>query len=96
MRPLPSYKAIMLPCHLTVNLPLAKAISDAYTPLFRATVDARNTMLTTVQRQAEDVRQQIRKQHSASIKKGNYKKHDPELDEVRLHHPAIPSCSAAD
>lgn len=43
-------------------------------------------MLTTVQRQAEDVRQQIRKQHSASIKKGNYKKHDPELDEVRLFY----------
>lgn len=41
-------------------------------------------MLTTVQRQAEDVRQQIRKQHSASIKKGNYKKRSPELDEVCL------------
>ena len=51
-------------------------------------------MLTAVQRQAEDVRQQIRKQHSASIKKGNYKKHDPELDEVRLllHLPPRTRC----
>lgn len=62
----------------------------------RATVDARNTMLTTVQRQAEDVRQQIRKQHSASIKKGNYKKRDPELEEVRLFRSTTPSGLAAD
>lgn len=40
-------------------------------------------MYTSAQRQAEEARVQIRKQHQASLKKGKYAKHSPELDEVR-------------
>jgi len=52
-------------------------------PMPKATVETRNTMVTAAQRQAEEVRQLVRKQHSASIKKGNYRKHAPELDELQ-------------
>ncbi|KAH9933916.1 uncharacterized protein B0H18DRAFT_982763 [Fomitopsis serialis] len=52
-------------------------------PMPKATVETRTTMVTAAQRQAEEVRQLVRKQHSASIKKGNYRKHAPELDELQ-------------
>jgi ribosome recycling factor len=39
-------------------------------------------MVTAVSRKAEDVRVQIRKLHQASLKRGNYKKHSIELEEV--------------
>ncbi|KZT68887.1 ribosome recycling factor [Daedalea quercina L-15889] len=52
-------------------------------PMPKATVETRNAMVTAAQRQAEEVRQLIRKQHTTSIKKGSYKKHAPELDEFQ-------------
>ncbi|EED79754.1 predicted protein [Postia placenta Mad-698-R] len=52
-------------------------------PMPKPTVDARQAMLASAQRQAEDSRVQIRKQHQASLKKGKYAKHSPELDEFQ-------------
>ncbi|KAI0937534.1 hypothetical protein AcW1_001613 [Taiwanofungus camphoratus] len=52
-------------------------------PMPKPTVDARHAMYTTAQRQAEDARVQIRRQHQASLKKGKYQKHSPEIEEVR-------------
>jgi len=49
----------------------------------RPTVETRTTLHTTAQREAETTRVQIRKLHQASIKKGKYEKHSPELDEFQ-------------
>ena len=49
----------------------------------RPTVEARHALYTTAQRHAEDARVHIRKQHSASVKKGGFKKFTQEFDEVR-------------
>ena len=51
-------------------------------PLYRPTVEARNTLVYTASRMAEDVRVQIRKHHQTSVKKGKYEKHSVELEEV--------------
>lgn len=48
----------------------------------RPTVEARHALYTTAQRHAEDARAHIRKQHSASVKKGGFKKFSQEFDEV--------------
>lgn len=44
----------------------------------------RTSLQTTAQREAENSRVQLRKLHQASIKRGKYAKHSPELDEVRF------------
>lgn len=48
----------------------------------RPTVEARNALVSTASRMAEDVRVQIRKHHQASVKKGKYEKHSVELEAV--------------
>ena len=48
----------------------------------RPTVEARQQLATTAQRHAEDARVHIRKHHQTAIKKGGFKKHSEELDEV--------------
>jgi hypothetical protein len=48
----------------------------------RPTVEARHALYTTAQRHAEDTRSHIRKEHSASVKKGGFKKYSQEFDEV--------------
>ncbi|KIK91293.1 hypothetical protein PAXRUDRAFT_35002 [Paxillus rubicundulus Ve08.2h10] len=52
-------------------------------PVPRPTVEARNALVSTAQRMAEDVRVQVRKIHQASIKKGKYEKHSIELEEFQ-------------
>lgn len=50
----------------------------------RPTIEARNALTATAQRMAEDTRVQLRKIQQASVKKGDYKKHSVELEEVSL------------
>jgi len=52
-------------------------------PVPKPTVEARLALYTSAQRHAEDSRVHIRKQHQASLKKGAYKKHAPEIDEFQ-------------
>ncbi|KAF9220755.1 ribosome recycling factor [Gyrodon lividus] len=52
-------------------------------PVPKPTVEARNALVSTAQRMAEDVRIQVRKTHQASIKKGKYEKHSIELEEFQ-------------
>jgi ribosome recycling factor len=49
----------------------------------RPTIEARHALYATAQRQAEDARVQVRKHHQTAIKKGGFKKHSQELEEVR-------------
>ena len=44
----------------------------------------REEMRVALKKQAEEAREQVRRQHQASIKKGKYQKHSAELEEVRL------------
>ena len=55
----------------------------------RPTVEARNALVSTASRMAEDVRVQIRKHHQVSLKKGKYGKHSVELVEVSLLYTII-------
>jgi len=60
--------------------------SDARTikiPMPKPTVETRHAMFAAAQRQAEEARVHIRKQHQASLKKGKYAKHSVELDEFQ-------------
>ncbi|KAG9311511.1 ribosome recycling factor-domain-containing protein [Chiua virens] len=52
-------------------------------PIPKPTVEARNALVSTASRMAEDVRVQIRKHHQASVKKGKYEKHSVELEEFQ-------------
>ncbi|EMD34806.1 hypothetical protein CERSUDRAFT_54801 [Gelatoporia subvermispora B] len=52
-------------------------------PIPKPTVETRLAMFSTAQRQAEDTRVLIRKQHQASVKKGGYEKHAPEIKEFQ-------------
>ncbi|OCH87768.1 ribosome recycling factor [Obba rivulosa] len=52
-------------------------------PIPKPTVEARLAMFSTAQRQAEDTRVLIRKQHQTSLKKGGYEKHAPEIKEFQ-------------
>ena len=45
-------------------------------------MEARHALFNTAQKHAEDARVHIRKQHSASLKKGGFKKFTQEFDEV--------------
>ena len=47
-------------------------------------MEARHALYTTAQKQAEDCRVQVRKHHQAALKKGGFRKHSQEVDEVRL------------
>lgn len=51
-------------------------------PTTRPTVDARNTIQTIAQREAENTRVQLRKYHQASVKKGKFGKHSLEMEGV--------------
>ena len=50
----------------------------------RPTVEARKELYTIAKRKAEEMRVQIRKHHSASLKRGKYEKRSIELEEVCL------------
>ncbi|KAN0086108.1 Ribosome recycling factor domain containing protein [Tylopilus felleus] len=52
-------------------------------PIPKPTVEARNALVVTASRMAEDVRVQIRKHHQTSVKKGKYEKRSVELDEFQ-------------
>ncbi|THV07066.1 ribosome recycling factor [Dendrothele bispora CBS 962.96] len=52
-------------------------------PVPKPTVEARTSLVTAAQRQAEDSRMQIRKHHQASLKRGKYEKHSIELEEFQ-------------
>ncbi|KAI3615389.1 ribosome recycling factor [Moniliophthora roreri] len=52
-------------------------------PIPKPTVEARQSLVTGAQKQAEDTRQQIRKHHQASLKRGKYAKHSIELEEFQ-------------
>ncbi|KAJ3999885.1 ribosome recycling factor domain-containing protein [Lentinula boryana] len=52
-------------------------------PVPKPTVEARQTLFATAERQAEDTRVQIRRHHQASLKKGKYEKHSIELEEFQ-------------
>ncbi|KAK7033631.1 hypothetical protein VNI00_012631 [Paramarasmius palmivorus] len=52
-------------------------------PIPKPTVEARQTLVAGAQKQAEDTRQQIRRHHQASLKKGKYAKHSIELEEFQ-------------
>ncbi|KZT10393.1 ribosome recycling factor [Laetiporus sulphureus 93-53] len=52
-------------------------------PMPKPTVEARQAMIATAQKQAEDARVQIRKQQQTSLKKGKYAKYSVEMDEFQ-------------
>jgi ribosome recycling factor len=52
-------------------------------PMPKPTIQARQEIFTAAKKQAEDIRVQIRKQHTASLKRGKYEKHSIELDEFQ-------------
>ncbi|KAH7882811.1 ribosome recycling factor [Phlebopus sp. FC_14] len=52
-------------------------------PIPKPTVEARNVLVATAQRLAEDARVQVRKIHQASVKKGKYAKHSIEVQEFQ-------------
>ncbi|PCH44956.1 ribosome recycling factor [Wolfiporia cocos MD-104 SS10] len=52
-------------------------------PMPKPTVESRMAMYATAQKQAEDTRVNIRKQHQTSLKKGKYAKYSPEADEFQ-------------
>ncbi|KAH9924365.1 ribosome recycling factor domain-containing protein [Amylocystis lapponica] len=52
-------------------------------PMPKPTVEARQAMVANVQRQAEEARMHVRKQHQASLKKGKYAKHSVEVEEFQ-------------
>ena len=47
-------------------------------------MDAKKELFMAAKRKAEEIRVQVRKHHTASIKRGKYEKHSIELEEVRL------------
>ena len=73
----------------TIKIPIPRSLAssscDSYIYHFshRPTVEARNALAATAQRMSEDTRVQLRKIQQASVKKGDYKKHSVELEEVR-------------
>ncbi|KIP09917.1 hypothetical protein PHLGIDRAFT_66624 [Phlebiopsis gigantea 11061_1 CR5-6] len=52
-------------------------------PIPKPTVEARQQLATTAQRHAEDARVHVRKHHQTAAKKGGFKKHSEELDELQ-------------
>jgi ribosome recycling factor len=73
----------------TIKIPVPKLVANFRTVyclnqaiLSRPTVDSRNALYTQAQRKAEEIRVQVRKQHSVSIKKGKYEKFSIELEEA--------------
>jgi ribosome recycling factor len=64
--------------------PFVLFVCSLNSKLYRPTVEARIALYTAAHRQSEDIRVQIRKIHQASIKRGKYPKHSPELAAVRL------------
>ena len=55
-----------------------------YPEYSRPTLESRKELFGAAKRKAEEVRVQIRKHHSVSLKRGKYEKHSVELEEV-LH-----------
>jgi hypothetical protein len=56
----------------------------SYFHLYRPTVESRLALYSSAQKQAEEVRVQIRKHHQASVKKGAFKKFSIEIEGVRV------------
>jgi len=52
-------------------------------PMPKPTIQARQEIFVAAKKQAEDIRVQIRKQHTASLKRGKYEKHSIELEEFQ-------------
>ncbi|PPR08296.1 hypothetical protein CVT24_002454 [Panaeolus cyanescens] len=52
-------------------------------PIPKPTVEARKELFAAAKRKAEDIRVQIRKQHTVSLKRGKYEKHSVELEEFQ-------------
>jgi len=52
-------------------------------PIQKPTVEARNSLQTVAQREAENTRVQLRKHFQASVKKGKFGKHSVELEEFQ-------------
>ncbi|EDR09261.1 uncharacterized protein LACBIDRAFT_293801 [Laccaria bicolor S238N-H82] len=52
-------------------------------PIPKPTVDARHALYAAAKRKAEEMRVQIRKQHSLSVKRGKFEKHSVELEEFQ-------------
>ncbi|KAF9486206.1 ribosome recycling factor [Pholiota conissans] len=52
-------------------------------PIPRPTVEARKELFAAAKRKAEEIRVQVRKQHTLSIKRGKYEKHSVELEEFQ-------------
>jgi len=53
-------------------------------------VDARYALYAAAKRKAEEMRVQIRKQHSLSLKRGKFEKHSVELEEVCISTVSTP------
>ena len=66
------------------------------TPTTRPTVEARNSMQTIAQREAENTRVQLRKHHQASVKKGKFGKHSLETEGVCTLVDSSPKMTVAD
>ncbi|KAF9527620.1 ribosome recycling factor domain-containing protein [Crepidotus variabilis] len=52
-------------------------------PIPKPTIEARKDLFVAAKRKAEEIRVQVRKHHSASLKKGKYEKHSIELEEFQ-------------
>lgn len=79
----------------TIRIPIPKCVLNSpllirrttkvhTTATVRPTVDARLALYTSASKQSEDIRQQIRAHHSASLKKAKPAKHSVAIDEVCL------------
>ncbi|KAF6753705.1 ribosome recycling factor domain-containing protein [Ephemerocybe angulata] len=49
----------------------------------KPTVESRHALYTAAKKKAEEIRTQVRKQHSASLKRGKFEKHSIELEEFQ-------------
>lgn len=65
-------------------------------PTTRPTVEARNSIQTIAQREAENTRIQLRKHHQASVKKGKFGKHSSETEGVCIFVDSSSRMTAAD
>ncbi|KAF8191190.1 ribosome recycling factor domain-containing protein [Pholiota molesta] len=52
-------------------------------PIPKPTVEARKELFAAAKRKAEEIRVQVRKQHTTSLKRGKYEKHSVELEEFQ-------------
>ncbi|KAJ2936846.1 hypothetical protein H1R20_g265, partial [Candolleomyces eurysporus] len=77
----------------TVKVPIPKYVDPVIHPSlreslgspgsFRPTVEARHALYAAAKKKAEEIRVQVRKQHTTSLKRGKFEKHSVEIEEFQ-------------